>query len=320
MKGRHGMVATAAPYFSVLIVNYNGARFLPACLESLRTQTWPRDRSETILLDNASGDDSLHIVRTQFPWVKLLPESRNIGFAEGNNLAVRAARGEVIVLLNNDTIPDPFWLEELARAIAENPGCIVGSKLVFAGESAKINSAGLFLLRDGRGADRGFGQTDSGQYERGGDIFAACAAAVAIPRAMLREPLFDRDYFLYSEDLEEAWAGQRAGRRTVLAPRAVVRHFVGASAGDQSPLFHYYVERNRTLTALRHGDPFLVAYSLSGLLIRALRATAMCILRRSAPKYRRPAVKAIWRAFGDVLTRTPAILKGRFTGPARGPR
>jgi len=309
----------AAPYFSVVIVNYNGANYLPACLGALRTQTFPRDRFETILLDNASRDESSNLLATRFPWVRVMAESRNTGFAEGNNLAVRAARGEVIALLNNDTIPDPFWLEELARAIDENPGCVVGSKLVMAGEPSRINSTGLFLLRDGRGADRSFGQLDVGQFEAGGEIFAACAAAVAIPRALLREPLFDPGYFLYCEDLEEAWAGQLAGRRTVLAPRAVVRHFVGASGGDRSPLFWYYLERNRALTALKHGDPFLIAFSLSGLLARAVRAFLMAILRRPAPKYRWPAVKAIWQAFGDVVLRAPALLTQRFTDPPRGP-
>ncbi len=297
------------PYFSVLIVNFNGASFLADCLGALATQTFPRDRFETILIDNASNDGSLHLVRTEFPDVLVIAETSNTGFAGGNNLGVPSARGEVIVLLNNDTIPDPFWLEELHRAIAANPGCVVGSKLVLAGEPGKINSAGLFLLRDGRGADRGYGQVDAGQFEMGGDVFAACAAAVAIPRALLREPLFDPDYFLYCEDLEEAWAGQLAGRRTVLAPRSVVRHRVGASAGDRSPLFWYYVERNRTLNALRHGDPFLIAYSLAGLLVRALRASAMFALRHPAPKYRRESVIAVWRALASVLVRAPGTLR-----------
>ena len=307
-----------APDFSVLIVNFNGAAFLPDCLAALATQTFPAHRFETVLLDNASSDDSLHIVREKFPNVRVIPEAVNAGFAGGNNRAVPHARGGVIVLLNNDTIPDPFWLEELDRAIGENPGCVVGSKLVLAGEPRKINSAGLFLLRDGRGADRGFGQVDRGQFEMGGDIFAACAAAVAIPRALLREPLFDPDYFLYCEDLEEAWAGQLAGRRTVLAPRAVVRHRVGASAGDRSPLFWYYVERNRTLSALRHGDPFLMAYSVCGLLARVLRASVMFALGRPAPKYRWPAVKAVWRALASVLVRMPRILGERLTSSPRG--
>ncbi len=306
------------PFFSVIVVNFNGAKVLPDCLAALAGQTWPGDRFEIILLDNASVDDSLDLVRTRFPGVRILAESRNSGFAEGNNIAVRAAIGDVIVLLNNDTIPDPFWLEELARAIGENPGCVVGSKLVMAAEPGRINSAGLYLLRDGRGADRSFGRPDIGQYEAGGEIFGACAAAVAIPRVLLRDPLFDPDYFLYCEDLEEAWAGQLAGRRTVLAPRAVVRHVVGASAGDRSPLFWYYVERNRTLVALKHGDPFLIAHSMAGLLTRAVRALVLGTLRHPAPKYRWPAVKAVWQALGDAVLRAPEILTARFTDPPRG--
>ena len=311
------MAAISVPDFSVIVINFNGAETRPACLSALRTQTWPRDRFETIVLDNASRDDSLRLLRTQFPEVRVIAESRNTGFAVGNNLAIREARGDVVALLNNDTIPDPFWLEELHRAISENPNCVVGSKLVLAAEPNRINSAGLFLLRDGRGADRSFMQLDQGQYEQGGAIFAACAAAVAIPRALLRVPLFDPTYFLYCEDLEEAWAGRLAGRRAVLAPRAVVRHMVGASAGDRSPLFWYYLERNRTLTALRHGDPFLVVSSVTGLGMRAARSLLMAILQRPAPKYRWPAVRAIGQAFGDVLLLAPGILGRRFMNPRR---
>ena len=146
------MAALSVPDFSVIVINFNGAETLPACLSALRTQTWPQDRFETIVLDNASRDNSLQFLRTQFPEVRVIAESRNSGFAEGNNLAVREAIGGVIVLLNNDTIPDPFWLEELHRAILENPNCVVGSKLILAAEPNRINSAGLFLLRDGRGA------------------------------------------------------------------------------------------------------------------------------------------------------------------------
>ena len=306
------------PFFSVIVINFNGAKVLPACLAALADQTWPGDRFEIILLDNASVDDSLDFVPIRFPSVRILAETRNTGFAEGNNIAARAARGDVIALLNNDTIPDPFWLEELARAFGENPGCVVGCKLLMAAEPGRINSAGLFLLRDGRGADRSFGQLDIGRYEGGGEIFGACAAAVAIPRALLRDPLFDPDYFLYCEDLEEAWAGQLAGRRTVLAPRAVVRHVVGASGGDRSPLFWYYVERNRTLAALKHGDPFLIAHSMAGLLARALRGLLWGALRHPAPKYRWPVVKAVWQALGDALLRAPEILTARFTAPPRG--
>lgn len=297
--------------FSVVIVNYNGAEFLPACLDSLKFQTFSPDLFETILVDNFSTDGSAQLVRGQYPWVRILPLSRNIGFAEGNNIAIAEARGRVIVLLNTDTIADPFWLEELSRSIGENPGCVIGSKLLMESDPAIINSAGLCLLRDGRGADRAFGSRDRGQFEAGGEIFAACAAAVAIPRELLRSPHFDPTYFLYCEDLEEGWAGQLAGRRTVLAPRAVVRHRVGASGGDRSPLFWYCVERNRTITAVRHADPFLAAYSLLGLFARVTRASALFCLRHPAPKYRRANVFAVWRALGAVLRRLPELLAER---------
>lgn len=103
------------------MVNYNGARFLRRCLGSLKRQTYPADRFEVILVDNASPDDSLKMVREEFPWVRVIPNSRNVGFAEGNNIGIRAARGEYLAFLNNDAEASPQWLSALVRAAESDP-------------------------------------------------------------------------------------------------------------------------------------------------------------------------------------------------------
>jgi GT2 family glycosyltransferase len=259
---------------SVLVVNYNGAAHLPHCLDALAVQTLPADRFEVIVFDNGSADGSADAVERRVPNVRLVRAGRNHGFAGGNNLAAGHARGAYRVLLNPDTIPDPFWLEELDRAIGENPGRVIACKLVLADDPTRLNSAGLFLTRDDRGADRGFRQSDDGRYEGGGEVFAGCAAALAVPTG---EPLFDADLFLYCEDLEFGWRWRKAGRRVVFAPRAVVRHAVGAT--HDSPTYWFYSERNRALVALRHGDPVMATAAGLGLFMRAARAVVFALLR-----------------------------------------
>lgn len=257
------------PTVSVLIVNFNGAAHLPDCLTALERQTLPHDQFEVIVVENASTDGSAALVRERFPSVRLVPQTRNTGFAEGNNLAARFARGSCLALLNNDTIPDPYWLEELLRVAEENPDAAVASKLVFAHDPKTLNSTGLFLLRDGRGADRGFRQGDVGQYEATELVFAGCAAALLIAKPPPGEPIFDSRYFVYYEDLDAQWRAAGLGRRTVYAPRSLVRHVHGAAAGDQSALFHFYNERNRALTSLRNGDLFLAGYAAAVLVAKA---------------------------------------------------
>lgn len=295
---------------SVLVVNFNGTVHLPACLTALERQSLSRDQFEVIVLDNASADGSVEMIRTRFPWVRLVASDTNTGFAEGNNLAARHARGRRLALLNNDTIPDSFWLEEMMRVADRDPTAWVVSKLVFAHDPTTINSTGLILLRDGRGADRGFRQPDCGQYEAGGAVFAGCAAAVLLPKP--DGPVFDPRYFVYYEDLDAQWRHRLRGRSVIYAPRAVVRHVHGAAAGDRSPLFHYHVERNRALTALRNADPVLAAWTAGVLFTKVGRTAGRALVGRE----RWVMAKAVAAAAGAYLRYAPRVLAERVAARA----
>ena len=121
------------PFVSVIIVNYGGAHYLPACLDALQTQTYPRERFEVIVSDNGSSDNSIQLLQNQYPWVKTLENKANLGFTTGNNVAIRAARGDYIVLLNNDTAPHNDWLEQLVKVADDHPeaGIITGHLHLF---------------------------------------------------------------------------------------------------------------------------------------------------------------------------------------------
>lgn len=121
------------PFASIVIVNYNGAYYLPACLSALRQQTYPEDRFEVIVSDNGSTDGSLLLLCEQYPWVRLLENGRNLGFATGNNVAFGQARGDYIILLNNDTAPSSGWLEQLVSVAEADPkvGLVTGHLQLF---------------------------------------------------------------------------------------------------------------------------------------------------------------------------------------------
>lgn len=296
---------------SILIINFNGGAHLSECLTALERQSYPRHLFEVIVWDNASRDGSAEQVPDKFPWVRLIRSKTNLGFAGGNVAASDYAHGRWLLLLNNDTIPDPFWLEELCRQDGPIVWNTAASKLVFAHDPCEINSAGLFLLRDGRGADRGFRTFDAGQFEQEQEVFAGCGAALLLKQST--DPVLNPEYFVYYEDLDAGWRHRLAGQRCLYRPRSLVRHVHGAAAGDCSPLFRYYVERNRALTAARNGDLFLAIFSSFVLLAKvaqsAMKAALASPARRKAEWLQAQAVAAAWSAY---LIRLPTTVCRRL--------
>ena len=292
---------------SIILVNYNGRRFLPACLEALARQRFPAWRTEVLLVDNASTDDSLALVRQHYPWVRIVESASNRGFAAGNNLGVSLARGEWVVLLNTDTVPEPSWLAELVAVAEHTDATGLASRLLFPGEPARINSTGLVLCRDGRGADRGEGELDLGQYDQDDEVFGGCGASLLIRRDdYLALGGLDERLFMYYEDLDFAWRARQRGGRFRYVPRSVVRHLQAGSAGLGSPFQLYHIERSRTIVALKNAPAALAAYALVGCLARCLRA-AWRVRRLGLAQ-----TLAHWRAAASVCWHLPAICRDRL--------
>ena len=301
------------PLYTVLIVNFNGQRHLGPCLDALAAQTFPRHRFEVLLVDNASADSSAEYVAEHFPWVRVVRLAHNAGFTGGNNAGLPFARGRFVVLLNNDTVADPHWLAELAAAVEETGATAAASKLVFAGEPGTVNSAGLQLLRDGRAIDHGFRHADAGQFESPRAVFAGCGAALMIDTEALDGPPLDPWYFMYYEDVDAGWRAALAGRATRYAPRSLVLHVHGGSAGDESPVFRFHVERNRALTSLRNADPFLAAWNAVALAARVVRSG----LRWALGKERGAMFRATAAALASFLALAPAVLVERYLTRSR---
>jgi GT2 family glycosyltransferase len=261
------------PFVSIIIVNYNGKRYLDDCLASLAAQSVPCERWEAILVDNGSTDGSAEYVRRHFPWVRLVARVKNGGFAQGNNEGIRHAQGELIALLNNDTVVDPHWLAELIRGIESDSRIgAVTSKILLKNEVGRINSAGLNLYQDGRGGDRGFRQPDQGQFDEPAEVFGACGASVLLRRAMLDDiGGLDERFFMYYEDLDLAWRARLRGWAIRYTPRSIVYHVHCGTAGEWSPFFLFHVERNRVFVNLKNAPARLALRSLAVFAARAVR-------------------------------------------------
>lgn len=139
------------PRVAVLILNYNGWRFLPMCLTALAATDYPREQLDIVVVDNASQDGSVAELRAQFPSVRVLALSQNLGFAGGNNAGIRATDAPYVVLLNNDTAVEPGWLKPLVCAMQSDPAVgACGAKLVYFYERLPLTLtvAGSFVPAD----------------------------------------------------------------------------------------------------------------------------------------------------------------------------
>lgn len=231
-----------APAAAVIIPNYNGQHLLPTCLGSLRRQTF-RD-FETVVVDNASTDASVALVRRDFPELTVLQMPTNTVFSGAVNAGIRATSTPLVVLLNNDTEADEAWLDELVGAADKHDAydCFASKLLLFDRRNV-LHSAGDFYGVDGIPGNRGVWQEDQGQFDGQQEVFGACGGAAAYRRSMLDQVgLFDEDLIGYCEDVDLNWRLRLSGHRCLFVPTARVYHRLSATGGG--PRASYLCGRN----------------------------------------------------------------------------
>ncbi|CAN1553675.1 COG1216 Predicted glycosyltransferases [Burkholderiaceae bacterium] len=280
---------TIPPKLTVVIVNWNGERFLNNCLSALMKQTV--SPYEIILVDNASTDASLDIVRT-FPSVRLLAQSVNLGFARANNLAIELAdkESEWIALLNPDAYPESRWLETLLSASYEQPSFdIFGSKLVVAANPKVLDGAGDAYHISGLVWRMANGEPDVCSSEHNQEVFSPCAAAALYRRsAILEVGGFDEDFFCYVEDVDLGFRLRLAGYRCLYVPSSVAQHVgSGTTGGQHSDFSVYHGHRNVVWTYVKDMPgllfwtflPLHLAMNVLTLMIFTLRGQGKLIFR-----------------------------------------
>jgi GT2 family glycosyltransferase len=288
---------------SVIILNWNGKRFLEDCLTSLAAQTFLN--FEIVLVENGSTDGSAEFVRERYSWVKQLVLDQNLGFSGGNNQGLAVCRGEYIVTLNNDTRVETTFLAELVAAADADPGIgMVAAKMLNFYDTGRIDSVGIRATTAGLGVNRGVGEADRGQYDTPEEVFGACAGAALYRRAMLDEVgFFDAEFFAYYEDTDLAWRARLAGWRCMTAPRAVVYHVHSATSGRMSPFTVYQVQRNKWYTIIKNWPGRLLLEHLTQIICYDLGAIVLAVLRGR--------LGAALRARLHVLRDLPLLLRKR---------
>ena len=276
------------PKVTVVIVNWNGERFLDRCLSTVLAQTVVPN--EIILVDNASSDASLDMVR-RYPSVRMLAQNENLGFARGNNVAIEASaiESEWIALLNPDAFPEPHWLEALLAAARENSAFdVFGSKLVNAADPSVLDGVGDAYHMSGLVWRMGHGVPMASFSSQASEIFSPCAAAALYRRqALVDVGVFDEDYFCYVEDVDLGFRLRLAGHKAMYVPDAVVHHVGSATTGGRHSDFSvYHGHRNLVWTYVKNMPgilfwlllPLHVLMNLASILWFALQGRGRVIL------------------------------------------
>jgi len=242
-----------APRVTVVIPNFNGLAHLPGCLGSLRRQVFAA--REVIVVDNASQDGSRDWVSRHHAEATTIALPENGGFAKAVNAGIKAARGEYVALLNNDTVADAHWLLRLVQALDAHPEYDFGaSKIVMLSEPGRLNAAGdTYDVARLAGRNRGMGKP-AGCFARPQRVLGACAGAAVYRRSLFDDVgLFDEDFFLMSEDTDFNLRCLVAGKRCLYVPDAVVWHKYRASIA-QAPATEtrLLASRNEVMTAAKN--------------------------------------------------------------------
>jgi len=226
---------------SVIIVNWNGIRFLKDCLSSIYKQKYKK--IEVIVVDNASIDDSVKFIKKNFPKVKIIRNKKNLGFAEANNIGYFQSKGELILFLNNDTKVTNNFLMALVKAIEKNPKAGgVQSKIFLMNENKTLDSVGAFLTNTGFLYHYGVAKKDSTLYDRSIPIFSAKGACMLFKKEVLeairvKGEIFDSRYFAYFEETDMCHRVWLAGFEIFFIPSSVIFHVMGGTSKKLASAF-----------------------------------------------------------------------------------
>jgi GT2 family glycosyltransferase len=242
------------PLVSIIILNYNQLKVTCEFIDSARKLTYPN--YEIILVDNASGQDPTQHIHGQYPDVRLIRNNTNLGFTGGNNTGIDAARGEFLLIINNDTEVVPDLLERLLEPFDSDPSIgVVSPKIRYYSHPQIIQYAGFTEVNPftGRNKPIGGNMEDLGQFDTPGYTAYAHGAAMMVKREVITKVgLLPDIFFIYYEELDWSAHIRRAGYNIFYQPTALIYHKESITMGKESPMKAYFHNRNRILFMRRN--------------------------------------------------------------------
>ncbi len=290
----------------IFVLNYNGKKFVHDLYSSLLAQTY-KD-FDIIVVDNASSDSSIDLIKNTFPHIKINQFKQNYGFARAFNYVARKYPYEFILFLNNDLYVEPNWLEELMRSIERNKLILMANcKNLYWTKPNFINSAGGKLTFLGTGTQLGNYEKNAEYVDQEKYIGMAQGCAMMVRRELfLKIGGFDTYYFLLGEEADICWRGWLSGYRTIYNPKSILYHYGAYSIKQKTWFFtEFQVTKNRYMTLLKNAQlrylPFALGLSL-------LFDITKIIQRRETSE-----IEAILKSFWYLIVNFGKIYKKRMT-------
>jgi GT2 family glycosyltransferase len=303
------METNEQPFVSIITVNYNGVKVTTELLESLSKVSYPC--FEIIVVDNASHEFP-DILKEKFPMITLIKSPVNTGFAGGNNLGFRAAKGKYFFLLNNDTEVDPGFLEPLVQKLEEDPlAGAVSSKVIFYNSGNTIQYAGGGHINPftGRGGFIGTHEKDEFQYPTSVTGHAHGAAMMVRREVIEKIGMMAELYFLYYEELDFCERIKKAGYSIWYIAESKVYHKESMTVGKENPLKVYYMTRNRILFLRRNSSKFsLYVFLLYFIFIAMPKNVFVYMLRRRTDLLRSFLKGFMWNIGNNDINENPSLI------------
>jgi GT2 family glycosyltransferase len=292
-----------SPVVSVIVLNWNGAKYLEHCLDAVAGQTF--QDYEVFVLDNASTDGSGDTVADRWPGFNLVKFDHNLGFAVGNNLGAQLSHGRWIAFLNNDAFPEPEWLANLVHATLDYPVfSFFSSRLVSSDEPTMVQDTGDIYHVSGFAWPRDNHCPVQDSHLQNGEVFSPCAAAAMYDReAFLEVGGFDEQFVSHFEDVDLGFRLRLYGYRCLYVADAVVAHVGSASYGRESDQTVYQVQRNVIWTYLANMPDRLFWKYLPAHVVANLIFLIYYLFRGQ--------LRAAWRAKWHAVRALPVLLRKR---------
>lgn len=238
------------PLVSVVILNYNAGKLLLNCIESLSNLTYPN--VELIVVDNVSTDNSQNECKEKFPKIKLIQNEKNTGYCGGNNVGIKNASGEFVIILNPDTVVEPDLIDVFMKAYNIHGEGLYQPKISSLEDKTILQSTGNMIHIFGFGFARDKGNQEKYKIDEITKVgYAAGTCLFASKETFLKLKMFDEFLFLYHDDLDIGWRAAQRGINSYIVPHTTIYHAESYSLKWSKKKF-FWLERNRRYCLMTH--------------------------------------------------------------------
>ena len=260
------MTENIQPLVSVIVLNFNAKEFLVNCIDSIFDSNY--QNFEVILVDNASSDQTYQICKEKHPKINLIINEKNLGYCGGNNIGIKSAKGEFIIILNPDTVVDPNWIKELILSYEKYGDGLYQPKFLTTTDHNTLMSTGNMIHLFGFGFSRGKGEFDDGKFNEHEIIgYASGTCLFSKLKIFNKLNLFDPFLFAYHDDLDLCWRGALVGIPSHYAPKSIVYHPREGYSFKWNSIKFKLMERNRKYCLLTLYNHSTIIKMLPALLV-----------------------------------------------------